>query len=58
MVREVTLAELRNMPLSGVEDARVPTLRETLAAVGGRVPLLIELKSGRRNARRTADTCR
>ena len=49
-VREVTLAELRNMPLAGVEDARVPTLRETLAAVGGRVPLLIELKSGRRNA--------
>ncbi len=50
MVCEVTLEELRRMPLMGVENARVPTLREALDAVGGRVPLLIELKTGRRNA--------
>ena len=49
-VCEVTLDELRQMPLLGVENARVPTLRETLDAVGGRAPLLIELKTGKRNA--------
>lgn len=54
MVRDVMLDELRGMPLSGVESARVPTLNEVLACVNGRVPLLIELKNGRRNA----DLCR
>ena len=49
-VRQVTLAELRSIPLAGVDAARVPTLRELLDCVNGRTPLLIELKSGRRNA--------
>ena len=45
-----TLSELKAFRLNGVEDARVPTLREVLALVDGRTPLLIELKSGRSNA--------
>lgn len=48
-VRAVDLAELQAMPLSGRADAHIPTLRQVLDAVDGRVPLLIELKSGRDN---------
>ena len=50
-VREVTLEELRAMPLSGVRTARVPTLAEALGQVDGRAPLLIELKNGPANDR-------
>ena len=50
-VSACTLEELRAFPLGGVEDARIPTLREVLDLVNGRTPLLIELKSGRNNAR-------
>lgn len=50
-VRQLTLAELRAIPLAGREDARVPTLREVLDVVGGRTPLLIELKTGPGNDR-------
>lgn len=46
-----TLEELKSFRLLGVEDARIPTLRETLKLVNGRTPLLIELKTGRYNAR-------
>lgn len=46
-----TLGELRGMALGGVADAHIPTLREVLDCVGGRVPLLIELKNGPKNAR-------
>ena len=49
-VCQLTLAELRALPLAGREDARIPTLREVLDLVNGRAPLLIELKSGPRNA--------
>lgn len=42
-VRERTAAELAACRLSGTEQ-HVPTLREVLDTVGGRVPLLIELK--------------
>ena len=42
-VKEFTLAELREMRLSGTEDT-VPTLREVLDLVDGKVPLLIEIK--------------
>src|SRR3954462_12535939 len=38
-------AEVRALRLQGT-DERVPLLREVLELVGGRVPLLIELKSG------------
>ena len=45
-----TLSELKAFCLNGVENARIPTLEETLRLVDGRTPLLIELKSGRNNA--------
>lgn len=41
--------ELKALPLAGRRDARIPTLRQVLDAVDGRVPLLIELKSGPHN---------
>jgi len=41
---ELTAAELGNIPLNGIENEHIPTLAEVLEAVGGRVPLLIELK--------------
>jgi len=50
-VRQLTLAELKAIPLVGIDEARVPTLREVLDAVDGRTPLLIELKSGPGNAK-------
>ena len=42
-VVDLELSELRSMHLSGTEDT-VPTLREVLELVAGRVPLLIEIK--------------
>ena len=50
-IRDLTLGELRGIPLMGREDARVPTLREVLDAVGGKTPLLIEVKNGRDNGK-------
>ena len=50
-VRQLTLEELKAIPLGGIDAARVPTLREVLDAVGGKTPLLIELKTGPGNAR-------
>jgi len=50
-VRQLTLEELKALPLGGVESARIPTLKEVLDAIDGRVPLLIELKNGANNAR-------
>src|SRR3954462_3060426 len=44
-VEERYAAEVRALRLQGT-DERVPLLREVLELVGGRVPLLIELKSG------------
>ncbi len=41
---ELTAAELGNIPLNGIENEHIPTFAEALEAVGGRVPLLIELK--------------
>ncbi len=40
---EKTLAELRELRLGGTEE-RIPTLKELLSLVNGRVPLLIEFK--------------
>ena len=48
-VDEYTLAELRELPLFGGAE-RIPLFSEVLALVGGRVPLLVELKTGKRNA--------
>ena len=50
-VRQLTLEELKAIPLAGIDSARIPTLREVLDAVDGKTPLLIELKSGSDNAR-------
>ena len=50
-VRQLTLEELKALPLGGIEGARIPTLKEVLDAIDGRVPLLIELKNGANNAR-------
>ena len=50
-VRQLTLEELKAIPLAGIDSARIPTLKEVLEAVDGRTPLLIELKSGFRNAK-------
>lgn len=41
---DLTADELSRIPLSGVASECIPTLQQVLEAVGGRVPLLIELK--------------
>jgi glycerophosphoryl diester phosphodiesterase len=57
-VHRLTLSELREIPLRDSED-RIPTLQELLETVGGKVPLVIELKSqfigDRRLERRVAE---
>ena len=42
-------AELAKICLNGMENEHIPTLREVLDTVGGRVPLLIELKGESNN---------
>ncbi|MBR2339289.1 MAG: glycerophosphodiester phosphodiesterase [Clostridia bacterium] len=44
-VRDFTLAELKELSLSGVEGEKIPTLNEVLALVDGKVPLLVEIKA-------------
>lgn len=51
-VDALTLAELRECRLSGTEDT-VPTLKEVLSLIDGRVPLLIEIKEDAGNSRVT-----
>jgi len=41
---DLTAAELGEIPLDGMENTTIPTLRAVLEMVAGRVPLLIELK--------------
>jgi glycerophosphoryl diester phosphodiesterase len=43
-LREHSAAALREIPLSGSKE-KIPLLSELLAAIGGRVPLVVELKS-------------
>ncbi|MBE6702550.1 MAG: glycerophosphodiester phosphodiesterase [Ruminococcaceae bacterium] len=43
-VAGLTAAELGKIPLNGVENECIPTFRQVLETVDGRVPLLIELK--------------
>lgn len=47
-VDQLTFAELRRLSLFGTEE-RVPLFSEALRVVGGRAPLIVELKTGRRN---------
>ncbi|MBQ6922416.1 MAG: glycerophosphodiester phosphodiesterase [Clostridia bacterium] len=42
-IYDKTLAELKTLSLAGTEE-KIPTLKEVLALVSGRVPLLIEIK--------------
>lgn len=51
-VDSLTLDELKKCRLSGTEDA-VPTFREVIELVSGRVPLLIEIKEDAGNSRVT-----
>lgn len=46
LLRDRDLSELRKLRLSGNENYTIPTLAEVLELVDGRVPLLIELKTG------------
>lgn len=46
-VDQVDLAELQTLSLLG--RSRIPTFAEVLALVNGRVPLLVEIKNGKRN---------
>lgn len=47
-IEDLTRAELKNYRLEGT-DEHIPTLAEVLEVVGGKVPLLIELKTGKNN---------
>lgn len=47
-VHDSTLSQLRTLRLKGT-DAGIPTFAEALETVAGRVPLIVELKSGPRN---------
>ena len=53
-VDELTLSELQNLRLLDTEDT-IPTLREVLELIDGRVPLLIEIKedAGKSNVTKT-----
>ncbi len=56
-LHEVPYSELRDLRLFGT-DVIIPTLAEVLALVGGRVPLVVEIKSEgrwRETTRRTAE---
>ena len=46
MLREVTFEELETMRLIGT-DEKIPTFDEVLKTVGGKIPLIVELKSER-----------
>ena len=51
-----TAAELDQIALTGSADT-IPTLQKLLAQVGGRVPLLIEIKSPRHTGKRASALC-
>ena len=55
-VDAVDLAELKSLRLK--DGGTIPTFEEVLALVNGRVPLLVEIKTGRRNAQLCADVAR
>ena len=55
-VDQVNLQELQSLKLAG-GTGRIPTFESVLKLVNGRVPLLVELKNGRRNAELCQKTC-
>ena len=48
-ITEKTLAELKKLRLNGTEE-KIPTLKEVLSAVNGKVPILIEFKNQKDNS--------
>ena len=48
-VDELDLAELRELRLCG-SDGQIPLFEEVLSIIDGKVPLIVELKTGKRNA--------
>lgn len=45
-IEHITMEEAKKYPLEDSDD-RIPTLEEVLEMVGGRVPLIVELKTGK-----------
>lgn len=55
-LHELTYAELADLRLLGTEE-RIPLFRDVLALIGGRVPLLVEIKSEGRYPETTRLAC-
>ena len=55
-LHELTYAELGDMRLLGTEE-KIPLFRDVLALIGGRVPLLVEIKSEGRYTETTRLAC-
>ena len=55
-LHELTYAELADMRLLGTEE-KIPLFRDVLALIGGRVPLLVEIKSEGRYTETTRLAC-
>ena len=49
-IEALTMAELKTLRLCGTEET-IPTLREALEALDGKVPLILEIKRGAHNDR-------
>ena len=56
-VDELTYAELQQLRLCGTEE-RIPLFSDVLASIRGAGPLIVELKTGRRNRELCEKTCR
>ena len=55
-VEKFTYAELRELHLAATQE-KIPLLRDVLTTVGGRTPIVLELKSGHDNRRLCELTC-
>lgn len=55
-IEDLALTELQTLRLAGTEE-KIPTFDAVLKAVGGKVPLLIELKNTGRAGRLEVDVC-
>ena len=47
-IEDLTMAELKQLRLCGTEET-IPTLQEVLEVLDGKVPLILEIKRGKRN---------
>lgn len=48
-IRDIPYSELQSLRLCNAPDAFIPTFEEVLTLIGGRVPLLVEIKNSRHN---------